>query len=65
MWTRIHVGYVRMHEVETLGHVITNCIVEIRNNTRMNQVLKKKEEEISWKMKKVVKEEKRIRPKKI
>lgn len=44
---KIHVGYVRVHEVETLEHSITNCIVEIRNSTRINQVFEEKEEEIS------------------
>jgi len=43
-------------EIETLEHLATNCIIEIKNNTRMCviQLLSEKGKEVSW-MKKILK----------
>jgi len=40
-------------EIETLEHLATNCIIEIKHNTRIIQLLSEKGEEVSW-MKKIL-----------
>jgi len=42
---QIHVDCVR--EIEILEHLVTSCIVEIKNNTRMIQLLDEKREGVS------------------